>query len=71
MSAEGVTAVQLTMASSEVFAVFRDRARLVKNSVGNLSVVVDGEYVGYLDLSTAEVCWNEGVRLPWLAGGGG
>lgn len=30
-------------------------AELVKNSVGNLSIHVDGEYVGFIDLKFAEV----------------
>lgn len=61
----GITALQLTMAASEVFAVFRYRARLVKNDVGNLAVMVDGEYVGHIDLQIGEVQWAEGVPLPW------
>lgn len=66
MSGEvGIGAMQLTMAAAEVFSAFRDRARLVKNDVGNLSIMVDGEYVGYVDLRFGEVRWNDGVALPW------
>jgi len=31
-----------------------DGAELVKNAVGNLSIIVDGEYVGYVDLTSFE-----------------
>lgn len=31
-------------------------AVLVKNEVGNLAIVSGGEFAGYLDLRTGEVC---------------
>lgn len=35
-------------------------ATLEKNGVGNLAVMLDGEYVGYIDLRTGEVCSTQG-----------
>lgn len=33
----------------------RPQSTLVKNDVGNLAVIDDGEYVGFIDLRTGEV----------------
>lgn len=35
-----------------------ERVELVKNVVGNLSIVVGGAYVGWIDLRTGEVEWK-------------
>lgn len=32
-------------------------AELVKNQVGNLAVISNGEYVGFIDLRTGETWW--------------
>lgn len=46
---------QQFLAAATVVAARYPTAELVKNPVGNLSVVVDGEYVAYVDLRTGEV----------------
>lgn len=45
---------QLAAAAAEVARRW-PAAVLVKNEVGNLAVVVGGEYVGFVDLRTGEV----------------
>lgn len=50
----GMTPAQLLAGAREV-AERWPGASLVKNDVGNLAIVVDGEYAGYLDLRTGEV----------------
>jgi hypothetical protein len=49
-----MTPAQLLEGARVVAARFPD-AELVKNKVGNLAIMVGGEYVGYLDLRTGEV----------------
>lgn len=34
-------------------------ARLMKNRVGNISIMVEGEYVGYVELYNGLVTWIE------------
>jgi hypothetical protein len=53
-SSDGLTTNQLLNAAREVARLFPD-AYLVKNSVGNLAIMVDSEYRGYVDLTTGEV----------------
>ena len=49
-----MTPAQLLAGAREVAERFPG-ADLVKNDVGNLAIVVGGEYVGYLDLRTGQV----------------
>jgi hypothetical protein len=49
-----MTTAQLLSGAREVAERFPG-ADLVKNDVGNLAIVVGGEYVGYLDLRDGEV----------------
>lgn len=58
MSIEGVTCRQLREMADEVAEQYPD-ATLVKNPVGNLSVVQDGVYLGWLDLHSGGVEWLE------------
>lgn len=41
-----------------VLAASHPHVRLVKNQIGNLSIMDDGVYVGWVDLHTAEVSVN-------------
>lgn len=50
----GITPMQLRDLAAECASRW-PTAELVKNSLGNLAVMVDGEYVGWLDLRTAEI----------------
>lgn len=54
MTLPGMTPAQLLAGAREIAERFPG-AELVKNQVGNLAVMVDGEYAGYLDLRTGEV----------------
>lgn len=49
-----MTAAQLLAAAEELHRRYPE-AELVKNSVGNLAILVDGTYVGYLDLARGEI----------------
>jgi hypothetical protein len=49
-----LTPAQLLNGAREVAERF-PAAELVKNQVGNLAIMIDGEYAGYLDLRTGEV----------------
>lgn len=44
-----------------------DDAELVKNKVGNLAVIVDGAYTGWVDLQTGKVGLADEVR-DWKVG---
>jgi hypothetical protein len=55
MPLPNMTPEQLLAGAQEIAERFPD-AELVKNDVGNLAIVVSGEYAGYLDLRTGEVC---------------
>lgn len=65
VSLPNMTPAQLLAGATEVARRWPG-AELVKNQVGNLSVVVDGVYVGYLDLRDGEVgdAWPLGLRYP-------
>ncbi|UGT65302.1 hypothetical protein LTT66_18200 [Nocardia gipuzkoensis] len=54
----GVTPQQLHEMADAVTARYPD-AILVKNQVGNLSVLDGGEFVGWLDLRFGGVDWDE------------
>lgn len=54
----GVTARQLHEIAEAVAARYPD-AMLVKNGVGNLAVMVDGEYRGFADLRFGGVEWDD------------
>ena len=56
----GVTTQQMHEMADTVHARYPD-AVLVKNRVGNLSVMVDGEYLGFLDLRFGGVNWDEEI----------
>ncbi|MGW5519241.1 hypothetical protein [Nocardia africana] len=56
----GVTTQQLHEMADTVHARYPD-AVLVKNRVGNLSVMVDGEYRGFLDLRFGGVEWDDEI----------
>ena len=43
----------------KVLEVVPANADLVKNQVGNLAVILDDEYIGWVDLRTAEYNPNE------------
>jgi hypothetical protein len=47
---EGCSAVSLVAAVANLYGRY-PTARLIRNQVGNLSAVVDGDPVGYLDLT--------------------
>jgi hypothetical protein len=50
-----MTPAQLLAGAQEVAERFPG-AELVKNQAGNLAITVDGEYAGFIDLRTGEVC---------------
>jgi hypothetical protein len=50
-----MTPAQLLAGAQEVAERFPD-AELVKNDLGNLAIVDSGEYAGFIDLRTGEVC---------------
>lgn len=53
-----MTPQKLIEAAQEIERRYPD-AELVKNTVGNLWIGLDEEYLGYLDLADGEVCWND------------
>jgi hypothetical protein len=50
-----MTPAQLLAGAQAVAGRWPD-AELIRNEVGNLAIVRDGEFLGYLDLRTGEVC---------------
>lgn len=51
-----ITPLQLVAAAHEVIG-RHPGATLAKNQVGNLSIIVDETYVGFVNLNTGEVAW--------------
>lgn len=49
-----ITGDDLVRMGAEVTAACPEHT-LVKNAVGNLAIMVDGDYVGWLDLNSGEV----------------
>lgn len=49
----GITADDLICVLEQV----PDDVLMFKNTVGNLAMFRDGEYVGFIDLATAELLW--------------
>lgn len=57
MNVPGLTPAHLERIGRDLRGRYDERdVRLVRNQVGNLAVSVDGEYVGFVDLLTGEVC---------------
>jgi hypothetical protein len=54
MSLPNMTPGQLLAGAQQIAEQF-PAAELVKNEVGNLAIVEDGSYAGYLDLRTGQV----------------
>jgi hypothetical protein len=63
---EGIEPAALVMAASEAYAGTRGRHTVLRrNDSGNLAIIADGAYVGFIDLATAEVTWNADYVPPW------
>ena len=58
MSLPDMTPAQL-LAGAQAVADRAPDAVLVKNQVGNLAIVRDGENIGWLDLRYGEAYWND------------
>lgn len=52
------------LAAAQHLAAQFPTADLVKNEVGNLAIVVDGDYLGYVDLRTGWLDLNPGDEAP-------
>lgn len=56
----GISPSALALAAAEVAKRTSNRAVLVKNQVGNLSIVVDDQPIGHMDLGDGGVEWYDG-----------
>ena len=54
-----MTVDQMREAAAKIKKKYSD-AELVRNTVGNLTIMVRGIYVGYVDVLNGTVEWNEG-----------
>lgn len=61
----GITPTVLADAMEQLISQAGDDARLVKNRVGNLSVIREGAYVGFVDLGSGEVSLQLDDPWPW------
>ena len=48
---------QLLRDAADIIEARHPNARLIKNRVGDLGILVDGAYIGHVALIDGEVCW--------------
>lgn len=58
----GTLTPQLLRDAADAIEARHPDARLIKNQVGDLCILVDDEYLGHLALLDGEVCWWEGPQ---------